>query len=186
MPAPTETRAVTIHLSERAFAGLIDHGRRAGYTPTLYAQLLFEAAWAARVGKGEDDPLLVACVEKGLSRPPPLPSRLAPPIAMPPIASAPVLRIVPIPVLVPVPIAVPVVQEVRSEPPAEAMTAADALVEAPPVEAPPVAPAPPKTASWSPSQRTFARLVCREEGVSLREVKTALARPIRARTRSSP
>lgn len=173
MPAPTETRAVTINMSERVFAGLIDHGRKAGYTPTLYAQLLFEAAWAARVGKGEDDPLLVACVEKGLSRPPPLPSRPAPPIALPPPAAAPVLRVVPVPVLVPVPIAVPIVRATRCEPPAEAMTAADAPVDASPVEAPP--PAPPKPASWSPSQMTFARLVCREEGASYAEVRAALA-----------
>lgn len=97
------------------------------------------------------------------------------PIALPTPAAVPALRVVPVPVLVPVPIAVPIVRPARCELPAEAMAAADAAVDASPVEAPPTAPAPPKTAHWSPSQMTFARLVCREEGASYAEVRAALA-----------
>lgn len=169
MTTTPETRAITIHVSDRVFAGLIDHGRRVGYTPTLYAQLLFEAAYAARVGKGEDDPLRVACVEQGLARKPAFPTRSAPPIAVPPPETVPALRVVPVPVLVPVPvavpIAVPVIPEARTEPPVEA------AVDVPVVHAP--APAP-QTSPWSPSQTTFARLVCREEGASFKEMKRAL------------
>ena len=159
MPAPTETRAVTIHVSERAFAGLIDHGRKAGYTPTFYAQLLFEAAWAARVGKGEDDPLLVACVEKRLARKPSPSAPLASSVAAAPLAPVPVPRVE------------PVVHEARSEPS--------------PVEVVPPAPSPtiaPNESPRPPSQMIFARLVCREEGVSWAEAQAALAPAYQSKT----
>ena len=42
-PSSVETRALTIHVSDRVFAGLVDHGRKVGYTPTLMAKTLFEA-----------------------------------------------------------------------------------------------------------------------------------------------
>ena len=42
-----ETRTVTIPtLSTRSMRASSSGGRKAGYTPTLYAKLLFEAAYA--------------------------------------------------------------------------------------------------------------------------------------------
>ena len=172
MTAQPETRSLTITVSDAVFAGLVEKGRKAGYTPTLYAKLLFEAGYAARVGKGEGDPVLAACVEKSVGRAtaPQVASKASP--ATPP---TPVVQIVAQPVLVPVvvPIAVPVTVEV-------------AVADAPPVavpetrEEPEARPEPEPDAvtagfeNWSVSQTTFARLVCREEGVSLREAKIAL------------
>ena len=183
MTAQLETRAITIHVSDRVYAGLIERGRKAGYTPTLYAKLLFEAAYAARCGTGEADPLLEVCVAKSLDR------RPAAPIAPP--APLPIPRPVPIPVAMPV--LIPVVVQVRSVEATEPVPAAPTDVEhlaatisegaakleaemrgASPKRAP--APARPATAEkWSASEFIFARLVCREEGVSLREVQAALA-----------
>ncbi len=68
MIGPTEARAITIHVSETVYARLIAKAREAGKTPALYAKLLFEAAWAARCGKAEGDPILVDCVAKSLAR----------------------------------------------------------------------------------------------------------------------
>lgn len=272
MPASPENRAVTIHLSDAVYAGLIAHGRKAGYTPTLYAKLLFEAAYAARCGKGETDALLANCVAKSLSRTPP------PPVAAPPVeivrpldgeteqkagpfarrtrlgypalgwtcfhcgetfttpgaaqdhfgcsqsddpacrikmgeerglvmalrkAEAEIRRLcseeedyrqhiaaasvaLPTPVLMPVPVPVPVVVEVRSVETIEPALAAPTDVEhlaatisegAAKLEDEMRGPLPKRAPAqaWSSSQMTFARLVCREEGASLQEVKAALA-----------
>jgi len=171
MATHPETRSLTITVSDAVFAGLVEKGRKAGYTPTLYAKLLFEAGYAARVGKGDGDPVLAACVEKSVGRAtaPQVPSK-----ASPTTSPAPVVQIVTQPVLVPVvvPIAVPVVVEVA---------AAEVPQVVPEPEArgkPEIQPEPEPASSafekWSPSQSTFARLVCREEGVSLREAKIAL------------
>lgn len=104
---PGETRSLTIHVSDRVFAGLVERARVAGYTPALYAKLLFEAAYAARCGKGEGDPALEACVAKSFER-------------RPAGVAAPAVRVVheavavPCPVLIPVPIPVPL--PIRTEP----------------------------------------------------------------------
>ena len=193
-PSSVETRALTILVSDRVFAGLVDHGRKVGYTPTLMAKALFEAGWAARVGKGVGDPLLEACVDKSFER-------------RPAIASAPVARLVPIvetrvvhdaiavpvPVLVPVPIAVPMPVRVEPEALAVHVSSEQPLTEeasrhlatligcAVAKFSPDPPPATAETAAdrplpgWSASQVTFARLVCREEGASYAEVKRALA-----------
>jgi hypothetical protein len=197
--APGETRGLTIHVSDRVFAGLVDRARVAGYTPALYAKLLFEAAYAARCGKGEGDPLLEACVAKSLDRRP----VAAPAPAVRPAETRGVHEAVavPVPVLIPVPIPVPM----RCEPgPAEALEVhistghsaepsvaklvgvlkqatgehVGALLSA---AAAKVARETEQSASgipprgWSASQWTFASLVCREEGVSTTEVGAALA-----------
>lgn len=204
-----ETRAITIHVSDRVYAGLIERGRTAGYAPTLYAKLLFEAAFAARVGKGSDDPILQACVEASLARRTPV----APAVAPAPVQV--ITRAVAVPLIVPVvlPVPIPVSLEVRSAEPtavhisghqpitAEAAEAIGALVAAAvmklgvmgheaalaatrapePITAfgsQPIEPEPTEPGAtlrgWSPSQLTFARLVCREEGVSVTEAKEAL------------
>ncbi len=106
-----ETRTVTIHLSDPVYAGLVERGRKAGYTPTLYAKLLFEAAYAARVGKGESDPMLDACVGKSLDRRPaavPMPSTASAPIVETRVIHEPVAVPVIVPVILPMPIPVPV------------------------------------------------------------------------------
>ncbi len=103
--APGETRCLTIHVSDRVFAGLVTQARGAGYTPALYAKLLFEAGYAARCGKGEGDPLLKACVAKSLDRRPAAASAPAPRPGEPRGVHEAVA--VPVPGLVPVPIAVP-------------------------------------------------------------------------------
>lgn len=182
-PSLAETRSVTITLSDRVYAGLIEHGRKAGYTPSLMAKLLFEAAYAARVGKSVDDPVLEACVGRSLDRRP-----VAPPT---PAAETRIVReavAVPVPVLVPVPIAIPLpiaeplaVHISTSQPITEEASSHLATLigaayakfsDAPPVVEPRAErPLP----GWSASQATFARLVCREEGASFAEVKEALA-----------
>jgi hypothetical protein len=168
----TETRAITIHVSDRVYAGLTDHGRKAGYTPNFYAKLLFEAGYAARCGKGEDDPLLAACVAKSVSRQT-LPSR---PIA--PAIAAPASR----PVAASDPATGPggVVPAITAPLPASAPPASPPAIAAakPLAKAPSKLPAKAKESSaakWGPANYvTFARLVCREEGASRQEVMAAV------------
>lgn len=184
--ALAETRAVTIHVSDRVYAGLIERGRKAGYTPSLFAKLLFEAAYAARVGSGTGDPVLAACVGKSVDR------RSASVVATRPPAPIVETRVereavfVPVPVLVPVPIAVPVAgpasplavhvstsQPIRAEDAEHlaALIAAGAERLRKDAE-PPIKPK--QMHGWSASQATVARLVCREEGLSSAEAKAAL------------
>ncbi len=113
MIGPTETRALTIHVSETVYATLITKARTESKTPALYAKLLFEAAWAARCGKAEGDPILVDCVDKSLRR---RPAAEAPARAPKPIAPPPVVRWVPVPVIVPVAVPVPVSVAAAEEP----------------------------------------------------------------------
>lgn len=183
--ALAETRAVTIHVSDRVYAGLIERGRRAGYTPGLFAKLLFEAAWAARVGQETADPVLAACVRKSLDR------SAATAVALPPPAPTIETRVVheavavPVPVLVPVPIAVPMAasplavhistsQPIRSEDAEHLAALIAAGAERLRAEAA-KAPEPVPMQGWSVSQATVARLVCREEGLSSAEAKATLA-----------
>jgi len=112
-PSLEETRAITIHVSDKVYAGLIERGRAAGYTPTLYAKLLFEAAYAARVGKGDADLVLRQCLDvshDGARRPLPVApravERVIDPVAVPMI----------VPVIVPVAIPVAVRDEEAAEP----------------------------------------------------------------------
>jgi hypothetical protein len=115
MIGPTETRTITIHVSETVYAKLITKARTESKTPALYAKLLFEAAWAARCGKAEGDPILVDCVDKSLRRGTPA----EPPARAPkPVAPPPVVQLLPVPVIVPVavPIAVPMTVEAPAEP----------------------------------------------------------------------
>ncbi len=46
--AGPETRGITITVNERVYAGLVDMARAASRTPSVQAQLLFEAAYSAR------------------------------------------------------------------------------------------------------------------------------------------
>jgi hypothetical protein len=46
--AARDSRPITLQLSEKVFAGLEAMARKAGRSPTLQAQLLFDAAYAAR------------------------------------------------------------------------------------------------------------------------------------------
>ncbi len=104
-PATTETRTIAIVVSETVFERLVQKARAGGYTPSLYARLLFEAAWAARCGKATDDPVLAACVEAALGgtaapaaieprhkirRPSPPAEAVAAPITVPAETAAPI------------------------------------------------------------------------------------------------
>lgn len=148
-----ETRSLTIAVSDKVFAGLVERGRKAGYTPAMYAKLLFEAGYAARVGKGSDDPILAECVEKRFTGPAAsVPAPKAVPAVAPAAAPEPVVQVVAQPVLIPVVVPVPV--------PIAFGAQADER---------------PQLSGWTASQLTFARLVCREEAVSVAEAKAALA-----------
>lgn len=59
-----EHRTLTIRLNDTVFARLIDRAREQGRTPTRYAQELFDAAWAARCGKGTGDAALERAVRE--------------------------------------------------------------------------------------------------------------------------
>jgi len=185
-----ETRAITIHVSEKVFAGLVETGRKRGYTPSLFAKLLFEAGYASSVGKGAGDPILAECVEKSLARRAPAAAQAKT------VGAAEPIRYVVVPVLVPVPIAVtvrsePLVAHISAGHPAEmsmgehlgalkrstavhlgALIGAAAAKVSGEVEQPMPCDRPP---GWSLSQWTFARLVCRDEGASIGEVMEALA-----------
>lgn len=151
--SPTETRSLTINVSDKVFAGLVERGRKAGYKPNFYAKLLFEAGYAARVGKGADDPVLADCVEKSFGRTASPASGPAPASkAVAAVAPAAVVQVVAQPVLVPVVVPVPV-----------------------PVATGGMGGSRPQLPGWTASQLTFARLVCREEAVSAAEAKKALA-----------
>ncbi len=167
---PPETCAITIHVSEAVFSGLIAHGRKAGYTPSLLVKFLFEAAYAARVGKGETDPLLGGCVAKSLSRTPP--PRVAAPAA-PPVPLT-ILRPVPIPVLVPVPVPVPVVVEVRSVEAIEPVTTdpAPAAPPSPPLVRPPLVEEQVDLAGLVRSVRALAAA-----GNTAKEIAAAIGKP---------
>lgn len=110
MSSHPETRSITIHVSEKVYTGLVENGRKRGYTPSLLAKLLFEAGYASSVGKGADDPILAASVAKSLARRAPIATQPKVTVAVP---AEPIVRpvAVPVPVIVPVPIAVPVVRE---------------------------------------------------------------------------
>ncbi|RUM97893.1 hypothetical protein EET67_09750 [Pseudaminobacter arsenicus] len=53
-PAPI---SITIKVPPRAHQRLHEMAKPRGYTTTAYAQLLFDAAFAARVGQERDDPI---------------------------------------------------------------------------------------------------------------------------------
>lgn len=189
-PGPMETRTITVAMTDRAYAALIAKARQHGMTPTRYGQCLFEAAWAARCGKAEDDAILVACVDKSLAR------------RSPAAASAPVqtiTRAVAVPLMVPVVIPVPVPAPAIAEPVAvhisgdhpitdEAAGHIGALVAAaitkldlygegaPPAPRPVPAPPTVRPARSARSQkwRILADLICREEGCSRTEATDAL------------
>ena len=118
MSSHPETRSITIAVSEKVFTGLVESGRKRGYTPSLFAKLLFEAGYAASVGKGAGDPVLADCVEKSLARRAPIAMQPKVTVAAEPLRPVVVREAVavavPVPVLVPVPIAVPL--PVRTEP----------------------------------------------------------------------
>lgn len=49
--------ALTIKVRPRAYQRLCEMGKARGYQPGTFAQLLFDAAFAARVGQERDDPV---------------------------------------------------------------------------------------------------------------------------------
>lgn len=181
---PVESCALTIHVSDLVFRVLVAQARAGGYTPSLYAKLLFEAGYAARCGKGAGDPILEACVARSLARRPG-----APPAARP--VETRVVReavAVPVPVLIPVPIAVPIAVPAPAEPLAvhvstghpierEAAEHLGTLIGAALAKfGEPPAPVPgERPQGWTASQWTLARLVCRDEGATIAEVSEALA-----------
>lgn len=48
------TRQVNFSVDDRVYATLEKHGAKHGYKPTLYAKMLFEAAFASRCGVAFD------------------------------------------------------------------------------------------------------------------------------------
>lgn len=105
-----ETRAITIHVSEKVYVGLVETGRKRGYTPSLLAKLLFEAGYASSVGKGTSDPILAGCIDKSLARRPPIATQPVSIVAAtpspPPSPSRTIM--VPVPVLMPIAVPIPV------------------------------------------------------------------------------
>lgn len=128
MSSHPETRSITIHVSEKVYTGLVENGRKRGYTPSLLAKLLFEAGYASSVGKGADDPILAASVAKSLARRAPIATQPKVTVEVP---AEPIVRpvAVPVPVLVPVPIAVPVVREPAHAMPLEVPVEASQPIE---------------------------------------------------------
>lgn len=66
--AGPETRGITITVNERVYAGLVDMARAASRTPSVQAQLLFEAAYSARckpTGDRDLDAAVAAMDEPG-------------------------------------------------------------------------------------------------------------------------
>jgi hypothetical protein len=51
-----QTVNVTLKLPSKQYQRLFEAGKRWGYQPTVYAQLLFDAAFAARVGLERGEP----------------------------------------------------------------------------------------------------------------------------------
>lgn len=166
MTNPQDSRSITVTMSETVFTKLVEKARRAGMTPTLYGRFLFEAAWAARCGKAENDPILCDAVEKSFSRrtgaAAPLPSgpqKNARPKAIP----VPVI----LPVAIPVPVAVPV-----EPPPAPAAVVEEVAGPVPP----PVDPAPEETIDVAGMVRNVRALAA--AGNSPKEIAKQIGRPL--------
>jgi hypothetical protein len=49
--------SITVKLPPKAHQKLFEMGKARGYQPSAYAQLLFDAAFAARIGQERDDPV---------------------------------------------------------------------------------------------------------------------------------
>ncbi len=76
--AGPETRGITITVNERVYAGLVDMARAASRTPSVQAQLLFEAAYSARCKPTGDRDLdaAVAAMDERAPLGSPLPEEL--------------------------------------------------------------------------------------------------------------
>lgn len=65
-------RQVNFNVDDRVYATLEKHGAKHGYKPTLYAKMLFEAAFASRCGVSVDadldDQVAAAIVLHGAKR----------------------------------------------------------------------------------------------------------------------
>ena len=48
--------SITIKVPPRAHQRLFEQGKAKGYTPSAYAQMLFDAGFAARIGQERGDP----------------------------------------------------------------------------------------------------------------------------------
>ena len=48
---------ISLSMPPKAYQRLFEMARKKGYQPTAYAQMLFDAAFAARVGQERDDPV---------------------------------------------------------------------------------------------------------------------------------
>lgn len=148
MNNPLKTRSIIIAMTDKVFAALIAKARSMGMTPTLYGKLLFEAAWAARCGKAEDDPILIDCVAQSFGRKPS--AAPAAPAAPAPAIPTRVLEVVP--VLVPVPVPIPLPVEIERRPVIE--PAAPAVARSEPAAVPVAPPSPPTAEESSALIRT--------------------------------